>query len=290
MDFSKTILGTPYREDDRVLLIAQFISEHLTSPGVEIEAKVGYIRSLDSFPAFSHIIELDLKKFGGRFESSLQPLMFKSLLETLKSLHKEYRYEETEDSLYTLRGQQDAKIRETIGKNNKVMSLIKKSKIADKNFLLSTLGIGIRISANYEETLTDIPEGSKFSVIRKKKRHAFRYQYLEIDLTEVNMNNKISYELEIEIIDFNFVKTHVDSYVLGADKGNLIGIARKIWQNALTLAFHRPKAVVARVEESKEFVEDREKAYNEFIGTVKPVIGDYLYCISKEKQNADLVT
>ena len=288
MEGSKTILGTPYREDDRVIVIAQFISEHLTTPGIEIEAKIGFLKISDNFPTFPHIVEVDLHKYNGRFESSLQPLMFYSILDQLKHTYKDFTYEETEDSLYTFHGK-DTKIRQTVGKNNEVISVIKKTKIDDKNFLINSRGVGIRISANYEETLTEIPEGSRFSVIRKKKRHAFRYQYLEIDMTEVSMNNKLSYELEIEIVDFNFVKLHVDNFVSGTDRGGLVGISRKVWQNVLALAFHKPKAFIPRIQENKEFMEERESAYQQFNGPVRPVIGDYLYCIAKEKQNAEMV-
>ena len=288
MDFSKTILGVPYREDDRVILISKFIADHLTTPNVEIEAKIGTFKFSESIPAFSHIIELDLSRYGGRFESSLQPLMFYSLLDYLRHIIKEFIYEETEDSLYTCQGR-DSKIRQTVNKNNEIISVIKKSKIAEKNFLLNSFGSGIRISANYEEKLDEVPQESRFSVMRKKKRHAFRYQYLEVDMTEVSMNNKLSYELEIEIVDFSFVKTHVDNFISGIDKGGLVGISRKIWQNALALAFHTPKASVPKIQENKDYMEERDRLYAAFIGPIRPVIGDYLYCISKEKENAEMV-
>lgn len=288
MDFSKTILGTPYREDDRVIVIAHFISEYLTSPGVEIEAKIGSFKLSENFPNFSHAVEVDLHKCNGRFESSLQPLMFYSLLEQLKHIYTNFTYEETEDSLYTCQDR-DSKIRQTVGKNGEVIAVIKKSKIADKNFLLNNCGVGLRISANYEEKLSEVPENSRFSVMRKKKRHAFRYQYLEVDMTEVSMNNKLSYELEIEIVDFNFVKVHVENFLTGSERGGLVGISRKMWQNALVLAFHKPKAFIPKLVESREFMEERDKTFDEIIGPIRPVIGDYLYCVSKEKKNAEMV-
>ena len=288
MDFSKTILGAPYREDDRVLLMANFISEYLTSPEIEIEVKVGKFIFSEGTPPVSHISEIDLRKHGGRFESSIKPLLFYSLIDQLKQIYKDFTYQETEDSLYSC-NEMDTKIRQTVGQDNQVLSLIKKSKIAEKNFLLNTYGDVIRISANKEEILNEIPENSRFSVIRKKKRHAFRYQYLEVDITDVEMNNKHSYELEIEIMDFNFVKNHVDNFVLGIEKGNLVGISRKIWQNALGLAFHKYKAPVPKVLERKDVFEEREKMYFEQIGEVRPVIGDYLYCISKETENTNII-
>lgn len=286
MESSRTVLGTPYREDDRVILIAHFISEHFTNPGIEIEAKIGTFGFSNGNMFIPHISEIDMRRSEGRFESSLQPLMFFSLLDRLKNVCREFTYEETEDSLYTCSGR-DNKIRQTVGANNEILATIKKSKIADKNFLLNLSGLGIRISANYEENLEKIPDGSKFSVLRQKKRHAFRYQYLEIDMTEVVMNNKPSYELEIEIADFSFVKTHVDNYISGADKGGLIAIARKIWQNALSLSFHKPRAIVARVSEKTEVLEKRNQAYIKHIGPVTPIIGDYLYCLSNEIDNLE---
>jgi hypothetical protein len=288
MDFTKTILGLPYREDDRVLIAANFIAEHFNSPGIEIEAKIGSFKFHNSPPLITHITEIDLQSIGGRFESSLQPLMFFSLLDQLKAVCKDFTYEETEDSLYTCPGR-DSKIRQTVGKNNQIIAIIKKTKLADKNFILNTSGLGIRISANFEETLAELPEDSRFSIMRKKKRFAFRYQYLEVDLTEVSMNNKITFELEVEIADYQFVKGHVDNYISGKEKGGLVGIARKIWQNVLALGFHKPKATVGRLQEDPSIMETRARAYDNVVGTVRPIIGDYLYCIAKEKENAEMV-
>lgn len=288
MELSKTILGFPYREDDRVLNITNFVAEYLNNPNVEIEAKLGYFKSHENGFNVLHIQEFDPQKTGARFESSLQPLMFFSLLDSLKLACKEVTYTETEDHLYTCPGR-DSKIRQTVNCNSEIIAIIKKTKIADKNFLLNCSGTGIRISANYEETLSEIPENSKFSIMRKKKRHAFRYQYLEVDLTEVSMNNKLTYEVEIEIVDFEFVKKHVENFVIGREKGVLVGICRKIWQNALSLSFHKPRASVVKVEENRQIMEERELAYQMHYGVTRPAIGDYLYCCALEKNNAEMV-
>ena len=199
MDFSKTVLGLPYQEDDRVLIIAKFISENLINADTEIELKIGKFKFYQGTPCFSHAVEIDLKKYEGRFESSLQPLMFTSLLETLKSLHKDFTYTETQDFMYNSQ-ERDTKIRQTIGQNQEVLSVIRKSKIAEKNFLVDQSGLGLRISANYEEKILEIPEGAKMSVMRKKKRYAFRYQYLEIDLTEVGETREDDNEEEHNLI------------------------------------------------------------------------------------------
>lgn len=288
MEISKTILGLPYREDDRVLSITNFVAEYLNNPCIEIEAKLGSFKFADGGMSIPHIQEFDPQRMGARFESSLQPLMFFSLLECLKVACKDVAYNETEDQLYSCSGR-DSKIRQTVNSNGEIISIIKKTKIADKNFLLNSSGTGIRISANYEEILSEIPENSKFSIMRKKKRHAFRYHYLEIDLTEVSMNNKVTYEVEIEIIDFEFVKKHVENFVVGREKGGLVGICRKIWQNALSLSFHKPKASVVKVVENQQLMEERELAYKVHIGETKPVIGDYLYCCALDKNNAEMV-
>lgn len=286
MEISKTALGTPYREDDRIVLLAQFISDYYTSPNVEIELKIGTFFLNSSTQQISHITEIDMQNTQGRFESSLQPLMFFSLLELLKITCPSFIFLETEDSLYTC-SDRNSKIRQSVGPNNEIIATIKKTRIADKNFLLNTYGSGIRISANIEEGVEKIPEESKFYVLRKKKRYSFRHLYLNIDLTEVTMNNKALYEAEIEIVDFAFVKAYASNFLLGIDKGGLIAIARKIWQNALALSYHKPKAMVIKVPEKLEFMEDRERVYKKFIESVFPLIGDYLFCIAKELANAE---
>ncbi|OMJ71865.1 hypothetical protein SteCoe_29809 [Stentor coeruleus] len=253
MESDRTILGTSYREDDRVILIAQFISKHFTNPSIEIEAKIGTFSFSSDNMFISHIREISMHRPKGCFESSLKPQMFFSLLDQLKNVCKDFTYEETKDSLYSCSGK-DKKIRQTVGDNNKILATIKKSKIADKNFLLNNSGLGVRISANYEEAIDKIPERSKLKMLRRKKRHSFRYKYLEIDMTEVVMNNRKSYELEIEIADFCFVKGCVDNYIEGIDREGLINIAREIWQNLLSLSLYKPKIVDDKANEIAEFI------------------------------------
>jgi hypothetical protein len=284
---SRTIFGFPYREDDRVISITAFIAEHLTHPGVEIEAKVGSFRFKNESFAVPHILEIDSGSKAACFESSLQPLMFYSLLDSLKACCKDFVITETEDHLYTC-SDRDSKIRQSVSRTGEVLSVIKKTRLADKNFVLNSGGLGLRVSANLEENLESLPENSKFSIMRKKKRFAFRYSYLEIDMTEVIMNNKASFELEIEIVDFNFVRSHVENFNSGKDKGSLIGISRKIWQNALALAFHKPKATVFKTQENSEIIKARDDAYGLFIGEVRPLIGDYLYCCALEKGSVEM--
>lgn len=285
---SRTILGFPYREDDRIIALANFIAEHLINPNIEIEAKIGKFRFKGEEIPVPHIIELTNTQQSPVFESSLQPLMFYSLLDTLKANCRDLVISETEDSLYRC-SDKDSKIRQTMNTSGEVISTIKKTRLADKNYILNSTGLGLRISANYEENLNELPENSKFSVMRKKKRFAFRYQYLEIDMTEVTMNNKASYELEIEIVDFNFVRNHIENFNNGRDKGSLIGIARKIWQNALALSFHKPKATVYKSLENDVLMKTRDEAYEMNIGETRPLIGDYLYYCALEMNNAEMI-
>jgi hypothetical protein len=55
----------------------------------------------------------------------------------------------------------------------------------------------------------------------------------------------------------------------------------------LSLSFHKPRAVVARVTEKKEVLEKRAEAYIKHIGHVTPIIGDYLYCLANEIDNLE---
>ncbi|CAG9333965.1 unnamed protein product [Blepharisma stoltei] len=279
---SRTALGNPYYSDDRVILLANFLAEYLVEPGIEIEAKIGNFIFQEEKPDFKQISMIDLQRYRGRFESDISALTFISLMEKLKENSVPFTFIETEDTLYSSK-KKNSKIRQTINSNNEVIATIEKSRLADINFLINpTTGLGFRISANTEINLEEIPQESSVSAIRKKARHSFRYQYLELDFTEASMGGKKSFEVELEIADVPFVKNHVDSFLSGKDRNSLLGIANKIWNNVLAMAYHRPKAPLPHIKENEEVLKARNEKYESHWGNTHPVIGDYLYEIILE--------
>lgn len=225
---SRTALGNPYYSDDRVILVANFLAEYLNEPGIEVEAKIGKFTFHGETPDIKQMSMIDLGKYRGKFESDSNSITFISLMEKLKENRIPFQFIETEDTLYS-GSSNKSKIRQSINKENEIVATIEKTRLNDINFLINpATGLGFRISANTEIVLPEIPDNVSVSAVRKKARHAFRYQYLEFDFTEALMNNKKTYEIELEIADVPFVKNHVDNYISGKDRNSLIGIANKI--------------------------------------------------------------
>mmetsp|Transcript_949 Transcript_949/g.2278 ORF Transcript_949/g.2278 Transcript_949/m.2278 type:complete len:294 (-) Transcript_949:4663-5544(-) len=289
---SKTILNTPYTFDDRVILLANFLSDYITEPGVEIEAKIGHFRFTKAAPQISHITLLDYQTTPFNFESSMNPQYFQSLLGFMISAGHQPVVSDTADHLYNC-NERFAKVRKTCNPvTQDVIEVTKKTKLFDLNFLVNaSTGMGFRISANREEILDAVNPAHRFSGTRLKNRHSFALKYLELDMTKAKMegHEQQSYEVELEIKDVEFVKQHAEVFQTGADLGPLLGIANKVWNNILALVQFNapaPRPVWKKDHEFQQFDQRRTVAYEGAVGCVKPVIGDYLFHVAAELQAA----
>jgi hypothetical protein len=289
---SKTILNTAYTFDDRVILLANFLKDYITEPGVEIEAKIGHFRFSKASPLISHITLLDYQTTPFTFESSMNPQYFQSLLAYMKTVGHQAETKETQDHLYNC-NERFAKVRKTCdAASQEVIEIVKKSKLFDLNFLVNTAtGMGFRISANREEPLEAVNPALRFSGTRHKSRSSFQLKYLCLDMTKAKMDGheQPSFEIELEIKDVDFVRQHAETFQNGGDLGPLLGIANKVWNNILALVQFNapaPRPVWKRDHEFQQFDKRRSEVYEGVVGGVKPVIGDYLFQLSAEVQAA----
>jgi len=282
---SLTLLGTHYLLDDRVNLVAEFLAEHLTQHNIEIEAKIGRFEFTDNKPYFQHISWLNHSVTPFRFNSSLNHLTFTSLIDNCRKQKLNCNFAQTQDTIYRTK-LKASKLRQTCDQEGNILATVLKTRVKDLNILVNPeTGLGFRLSANIEEPLDSIPENSKLVYMRNKSRHEFEFQYLRLDLTEVQANQHRSFEVELEISDLEFVRKHVEGYVNGGDTSSLLGVANKLWQNVLAVAFHRPRAPIPEAEEPQAFKTQRENKYAQHWGGVKPIIGDYLYEIAGEAKD-----
>lgn len=289
---SKTILNTPYTFDDRVILLANFLSDYITEPGVEIEAKIGHFRFTKAVPQISHITLLDYQTTPFTFESSMSPQYFQSLLAFMIAAGHQPEVKDTQDHLYNC-NERFAKIRKTCqAATQEVLEISKKTKLFDLNFLVNAAnGMGFRISANREEILESVNPALRYSGSRFKNRHAFQIKYLELDMTKAKMegHEQQSYEVELEIKDVEFVRLHAEAFQNGGDFAPLLGIANKVWNNILALVQFNapaPRPIWKKDHEFQQFDQRRSVAYEAAVGAVKPVIGDYMFNVAAELQAA----
>lgn len=287
---SKTILGTDYQIDDRIKLLANFLSDYSMEPNIEIEAKVGIFHFNRVIPNFSHVTLLDHASTPFRFESNLPETLFQSIMDKLAELNRKFEYHEMEDHIYSASG--NSKLRRVISSDGQILRVEKKTSLYSLNFLVNpATGMGFRITASKEELIEDIPPTAKCNLIRHKKRHSFPFDYLSLDFTKVEVPSRkngsgVSHELEFEISDINFVRKHVEDYQTNVNKNYLLGIAQKIYYNVLSLATFNAPAPRPAWEgdlEFQRFEDERKKIYTDSLGYVQPIVGDYMFSICQEQ-------
>ena len=282
------MLGRPYEQDDRVVLLANFLADYFSESNIEIEAKVGTYRFKQRAPRVSHITLLDPTATPFSFQSSVDENYFNSLQLALRSRRLPETSATTEDLIYEGR-EQLAKERKTIDPTTQdVLEVSYKARLYDLNFLINPdSGLGIRISANKEYAIDDISPGRKFVLSRRKQRTSFTFEYLRVDMTTVQQRQDKACEVEMEIADAGFVRQFVEAYRTKTDRHSLFAIANKFWQNALALAqYHakEPTPVWSGVQaELRTWVESQHEVYREGIGSVMPLLGDYLYTVARER-------
>lgn len=284
-----TLLGSPYANDDRVVLLANFLADYLADSDIEIEAKVGTYRFREMTPRVSHITLLDPRATPFSFQSSVDPRYFDTLQHTLRSRGLKESVSHTEDLVYDC-NEPFAKERKTVETATQtVVECSHKAKLYDLNFLLNPDScLGIRISANKEYRLPAEPTG-KFLLSRVKHRSSFAYEYFSLDMTKVLQQRTETCEVELEISDPNFVRGFVGPFLNGADRNSLFSIAHKFWQNALALAQYRaplPAPVWRGADAEVRVLEANQQAvFRQVFSSEPPLVGDYLYTVARELAN-----
>lgn len=218
----KTVMGVPPLVDDRVRYVVNFILEHVNSANVEIEAKFGtliekssHVRVINCVPVLCETpISYEANK-DTYFKSEVGNDIFAMLNSKLNA-----RVEATEQSSsrvqYLHTQEMDVywpgKVRETKVRRNtadgsehyETIRIQSKKRLGDLNVLCPNKYADIRYSASREQDCS-IPPNSKPQRCRIKDRISYKYEYLSIDITCVEMqgeataDNTNSFEVEVEI-------------------------------------------------------------------------------------------
>lgn len=216
-----TILGVPPLVDDRVRSVTRFILEHVQSPDVEVEAKLGMLMEKPSGNRAVLLVpvtcETPLQLASNRdtrFVSDVGVHVFQRLNGLLNE-----RVIATESSppskqvIYTRNIEVDlmypGRIRESRRWNQEKNTYVtyrvqEKLRLADLNVLCPGAPLDARYSASTERP-AEIPPGSQPDITREKDRISFKFEHISVDMTSVRTNEgnqqKSSYEVEVEIAD-----------------------------------------------------------------------------------------
>lgn len=219
----KTIMGVAPLVDDRVRYVVNFILEHVDSPDVEIEAKLGAlieksneVRAIELVPVLCETpIRYESNK-DTRFQSDVGGEVFARLnarlnqrveataeLKTGRVHHLRTR----EMDVYWPGRIRETKVRKTAPDGTEYYKTIRvqsKKRLGDLNVLCPNKIADIRYSASREEDCS-IPPDAAPQMQRIKDRISYKYEYLSIDITCVEMQEQIrnepsvTFEVEVEI-------------------------------------------------------------------------------------------
>ncbi|KAJ1678978.1 mRNA-capping enzyme subunit beta, partial [Spiromyces aspiralis] len=257
---------------DMVRLIADFIAKYMTSPNLEIEAKLGRLvdkdtkqRILDPTLSFANLwvdsaltsVVIAPEQSWLRFESNM-------------TLGKRIAYKHTRevDCYYKHDG---IKVRVTTDQDtSQVLASITKEKIADLNIYSPRTPFDFRISVNEEkpgkpctflhQLAFTIPEETSPLLERQKDRISYKHDIFSFDLTQVTVpaekprvnpyatgppqpppEPKLVHELEIEIMNSSAVFEERTRYVSG-QPNQLFEVAQVFLNNIKVLAKQAPQS------------------------------------------------
>lgn len=244
-----TILGIPPLVDDRVRFVVNFILDHVNSPNVEIEAKLGLlierehnVRAVSLVPVMCETPIAPASNKDTRFESNITREIFVALNAKLNK-----RVEETagpekkahEKVVYTRTKEVDVyypgRVRETCVQNQageyETIRVQRKKRLGDLNVLCPTRSIDIRYSASSEEDAS-LPEGCESQMRRVKDRISYKYGAIRVDMTCVSMHERgdetMTYEVEVEVDASAELFEQVEKYRRGDDSSRLFDIATSL--------------------------------------------------------------
>lgn len=159
---------------------------------VEIECRLGFLENR-------------------RFNPNIKENLYETAIEELS--HKGFimTEEETVDTFFSM-GRKNIRNTQFILPLNKQDELITKDRIINKDIEIDSCCSHIRISAAHEMPIKKPAHGmGRPSYTRMKKRKSFVADIFSIDISEVTSQNKQkSYEIEIELTNFDFVSKNMD--------------------------------------------------------------------------------
>lgn len=244
-----TIMGVPPLVDDRVRYVVNFILEHVNSPNVEVEAKLGTliekshgVRAIELVPVLCETPIRSESNKDTRFQSDVGGEVFTRLNSRLNQ-RVESTSEQEQGRIHYLRTREmdvfwPGRVRETKVRRNapdgseqyETIRVQSKKRLGDLNVLCPNKIADIRYSASMEQDC-NIPPNSTPQMQRIKDRISYKYEYLSIDITCVEMQNNSSlepsttFEVEVEIDPTTDLFGEVLKYRHGDETSKLFDIA-----------------------------------------------------------------
>lgn len=245
-----TILGIPPVVDDRIRYIVNFILEHVNSPNVEIEVKLGLliakehnVRATQVVPVTCETAINQQSNQETRFESNVGEQMFFNLNNRLNQRVEQTERETKNKVSFTrsrhldvyyqgnIREVKEIRKRADGSEYYQTIHVQSKTRLGDLNVLCPIAHLDMRYSASREEP-AEIQPNMVPTRQRLKDRISYRYEYLSIDITCVNMEtiggksgSLRTYEVEIEIDSSARLYEEVKKYQQGDDSSKLFDIA-----------------------------------------------------------------
>lgn len=148
-----------------------------------------------------------------RFDPDIGKINFMKIKEALSETGFVMKYEQTTDKIYTVPSDKGTPINVRItsykDEPNKWVTIIKNKVYNVDHPQATPENASVRVSVSTETPYPDFvaPTRSETTLpfVRKKKRSSFIADIFSIDMSEVNVNSKITYEVEVELNNTNYV-------------------------------------------------------------------------------------
>lgn len=273
-----TIMGNPPLVDDRVRHLVQFILQHVKEGNIEIEAKLGSLIEKDQSVRVIHLVpvicETPIRPESNsdvRFESDVGDKLFGKINERLNGRVEEtsnrpkqtklinpnlpshinggtvsYVRTQEADVYYPNRIRQTRRPSAASAAMNpqrpvydQVVRTQRKTRLGDLNVLCPGSICDIRYSASREEDC-EVPPTASPEMQREKYRLSYKYEYVSVDITTVEMVRggklKTTHEVEVEV-DSAAVNLfeEVTKYLQGDESSKLFDVATSLVQTVRVL-------------------------------------------------------
>lgn len=244
------IFGEPLFVDDRIRYIVSFMLRHVTSPSVEVEAKLGLVISKDTnrraAETFPGLCEAPLRQEierSYRFESSVSMGMFQYLNKALNRRVTETSKLRGGRVMYLRARQCDVsypgKIRQTYdmvgnestGQTDYIFRSVQtKRRQGNINMVCPLYPVDVRFSAS-SEISCEVPQNVDALMKREKDRISYKYKCLSVDITTVHVfepaseQPEVVHEVEVEVDSEAHLYEEIEKYNRGQLDSKLFDIA-----------------------------------------------------------------
>jgi mRNA capping enzyme, beta chain len=254
-----TILGVPPLVDDRVRNLVNFILQHVTEPGIEVEAKLGTlfqkyedVRATTFVPVLCETPLRPELSTDTRFESAVHHTFFAHLNAELNSrVEATAAGQDPATRVQYLRTREldlfwPGKVRETRRINrdpvsgaetHELIRVQRKTRLGDLNFVCPFSLLDVRYSASKEATMPLPNNGNGDDPPRRrvKERISYKFEFLSVDITavettdpEAGLFNHPTHEIEVEIDPSANLFGEVQKYQAGDPSSQLFRIATSL--------------------------------------------------------------